>query len=113
MRPGRTGNAVLAEALAQAKIEGINATIYSHPLGYHGHAAGPTIGLWDQQGGVPGRGDYALFDDTCYSIELNAKKEVPEWDNQLVQMALEEDAVLTGGKVSWLTGRQTELHLIR
>ena len=113
MRPGRTGNAVLAEALAQAKIEGINATIYSHPLGYHGHAAGPTIGLWDQQGGVPGRGDYPLFDDTCYSIELNAKKEVPEWDNQLVQMALEEDAVLTGGKVSWLTGRQTELHLIR
>jgi hypothetical protein len=113
MRPDRTGNDVLKDALAQAKIEGINATIYSHPLGYHGHAAGPTIGLWDQQGGVPGRGDYPLFDDTCYSIELNAKKEVPEWDGQLLQIALEEDAVLTGGKVSWLNGRQTELHLIR
>ncbi|MEP7199075.1 MAG: M24 family metallopeptidase, partial [Chloroflexota bacterium] len=110
---GRTGNAVLQATLAQAKAEGLNPTVYSHPLGYHGHAAGPTIGLWDQQGGVPGRGDYELFDDTCYSIELNAKKAVPEWDGQEVRMALEEDAVLNGGQMRWLDGRQTELYLIR
>lgn len=112
MAVGKTGNDVLREALAQANAEGLLPSIYSHPLGYHGHAAGPTIGLWDQQGGVPGRGDYVLYDDTVYSIELNVRHPVPEWAGQEVRMALEEDAVLGGGSVSWLDGRQTVLHLI-
>ncbi len=112
MQVGQTGNQVLFATLEKARSEGINATVYSHPLGYHGHAAGPTIGLWDQQDGVPGRGDYELFDNTCYSIELNIKKEIPEWDNQEVRIALEEDAALTGGKMRWLANRQTKLHLI-
>jgi len=112
MVAGRTGNQILKVALAKAKEEGINASIYTHPLGHHGHAAGPTIGLWDRQGGVPGRGDYELFDDTCYAIELNAKKAVPEWEGQEVRMALEQDAVFTGGKIHFMAGRQTELHLI-
>jgi hypothetical protein len=109
---GRTGNDVLKSALDRAKSEGIDPMIYSHPLGYHGHAAGPTIGLWDQQGGVPGKGDYEVFDDTCYSIELNVKKTVPEWGNQQVRVALEEDAVLTGGHIDWICGRRTTFHLI-
>jgi len=67
---GRTGNEILASALAVASDEGITASIYTHPIGFHGHAAGPTIGLWDQQGGVPGRGDYPLYPNTAYSIEL-------------------------------------------
>jgi Metallopeptidase family M24 len=112
MQVGRSGNDVLRAALARATAEGITPSIYSHPLGYHGHAAGPVIGLWDQQGGVPGKGDYPLFDDTCYSIELNIKQAVLEWDNQLVRIALEEDAVLTGGQMRWLSGRQTSFHLI-
>ncbi len=112
MQVGRTGNEVLLAVLEQARQEAIDAMVYSHPLGYHGHAAGPTIGLWDQQGGVPGRGDYELFDDTCYSIELNVKKAVPEWGGQLVRIALEEDAVLTQRQMRWLHERQTMLHLI-
>jgi hypothetical protein len=112
MVAGRTGNQILKAALDKAAEEGLKASIYTHPLGFHGHAAGPTIGLWDQQEGVPGRGDYELFDDTCYAIELNVKKEVPEWEGQEVRMALEQDAVFTGGKVYWLAGRQTKLHLV-
>jgi hypothetical protein len=112
MQIALTGNEVLAAVRQQAEAESIAATIYSHPLGYHGHAAGPTIGLWDQQGGVPGRGDYPLFDDTAYSIELNIQQPVPEWENQIVRIALEEDAILSGGKMRWLAGRQTALHLI-
>jgi hypothetical protein len=111
MVAGRTGNEVLVAALAQARGEGIKASIYTHPLGYHGHAAGPTIGLWDRQDGVPGKGDYPVFEDTCYAIELNARADVPEWDQE-VRMALEEDAVLTEGRLQWLSGRQTQLHLI-
>jgi hypothetical protein len=112
MQVGRSGNQVLKAVLEQAKSEGITPSVYSHPLGYHGHAAGPVIGLWDQQGGVPGRGDYELFDNTCYSIELNITKAVPEWENQVVRIALEEDAVLSGGQMRWLSGRQTAFHLI-
>lgn len=112
MQIGRTGNEVLKAALDQAKNEGISPQIYSHPLGYHGHAAGPVIGLWDAQEGVPGRGDYPVFDQTCYSIELNVTKPIPEWADQVVRIALEEDAVLSGGQMRWLHGRQIEFHLI-
>ena len=112
MRIGRSGNEVLKSALERARQEGIRAQIYSHPLGYHGHAAGPMIGMWDQQEGVPGVGDYPLFDDTAYSIELNVVKSIPEWDNQDVRIMLEEDAALTGGQMRWLDGRQEALHLI-
>jgi hypothetical protein len=112
MVAGRSGNEILKVALDQAKAEGLKASIYTHPLGYHGHAAGPTIGLWDRQEGVPGRGDYELFDDTCYAIELNVVKAIPEWGGQEVRMALEEDAVFTSGALQWLHGRQTRLHLI-
>jgi hypothetical protein len=103
---------VLQDALQKAQGEGINPMIYTHAIGYHGHAAGPTIGLWDQQVDVPGRGDYELFNDTCYAIELNVKRSVPEWDGQEVLFGLEEEAVLTGDSVRWLAGRQTEFHII-
>lgn len=112
MQLGLTGNQVLLKALEHARNEGLEPSIYTHPLGYHGHAAGPTIGLWDQQQGVAGAGDYALFDYTCYSIELNVKHAVPEWNQQKVQIALEEDALLAGGEVRFLSGRQTQLHII-
>jgi len=109
---GRTGNEVLEGALHQARAEGIDATIYTHPIGYHGHAAGPTIGLWDRQGGVPGRGDYPMFANTAYSIELNAAVAIPEWGGQTVRMMLEEDAFFDGEEVRYIDGRQTELWLI-
>jgi Xaa-Pro aminopeptidase len=109
---GRTGNDVLKRAREKAASEGIVPSIYTHPLGNHGHAAGTTIGLWDKQGGVPGTGDYPLHANTCYAIELNAKKAVAEWGGQEVRMSLEEDAVLTSGGLRWLSGRQTRLYLI-
>ena len=112
MTAGRTGNEILASILEQTGREGIDATVYTHPLGYHGHGAGTTIGLWDMQGGVPGRGEYELFDDTCHSMELNVKVEIPEWNGQKVQMAVEQDILFTGGRAYFLAGRQTELYLI-
>ncbi len=112
MKNGRTGNEILKIALDNAKKDGLKPSIYTHPLGVHGHAAGPTIGLWDQQGGVPGRGEYPLHPDTCYAIELNAKRDVPEWDNQEVRMSLEQDAWWTGEKLVFMAGRQKRLHLV-
>lgn len=112
MQIGRTGNEILAEALQQSRAEGINPQVYSHPLGYHGHAAGPTIGLWDQQGGVPGKGDYPVYDNTAYSIELNIAAPVPEWNDQVVRIRLEEDAAMHNGEMRWLDGRQTHFHIV-
>lgn len=112
MARGRTGNEILRDSLNEAKAEGIKGSVYCHPIGYHGHAAGPTIGLWDRQEGVPGQGDYELFDDTCHSLELNIRQAIPEWNGQEVRMALEEDIVYTGGEVYLLDGRQKRLHLI-
>ena len=112
MKTGHTGNRILKMALDNAKKAGLNPSIYTHPIGVHGHAAGPTIGLWDQQDGVPGRGDHPLHPDTCYAIELNAKKEVPEWDGQEVRMSLEQDAWWTGDRLVFMAGRQKRLHLV-
>ena len=113
MKAGRTGNQVLASSLKRAKDEGLRPSMYSHPLGVHGHAAGTPIGMWDMQGGVPGVGDFPLSDDTAHSIELNVTATVPEWGGQDVRIALEQDAVLTRDGVKWLDRRQTAFHLIR
>ncbi len=112
MKTGRTGNEILKIALDNANENGLKPSIYTHPIGVHGHAAGPTVGLWDQQGGVPGRGDYPLHPDTCYAIELNAKRNVPEWDEQEVRMSLEQDAWWTSEKLVFMAGRQKKLHLV-
>jgi hypothetical protein len=113
MKEGSTGNQILAAALKRAKDEGLRPSIYTHPLGVHGHAAGPTIGLWDRQGGVPGAGDYPLHFDTVYSIELNVRAAVPEWGGEDVQVALEQDAAFTRSGPFFLDKRQTELLLIK
>ena len=109
---GRSGNEILARALAAAKAEGIRPSIYTHPIGYHGHASGPTIGMWDQQGGVPGAGDYPLYPNTAYSIELNATVSIPEWGGQDVRIMLEEDAFFEGTTVRYIDPRQESLYLI-
>lgn len=112
-KDGRTGNEILLSSMSKMKAEGINGSIYTHPLGFHGHAAGPTIGLWDQQRAIPGRGDYPLFSNTCYAIELNVKMEIPEWNGQEVRIGLEQDGVYTGKGVYYLDGRQMRFHLIK
>ena len=110
---GRTGNEILACALEQGRAAGLRPSVYTHPLGYHGHGAGPTIGLWDQQDGVPGKGDYPLLADTCHSIELNVTVSIPEWGGKDVKIMLEEDAFFDGQSCRYIDGRQTDIILIR
>ena len=110
-KTGRTGNEILKMSLDHCKTENIKCTIYTHPLGFHGHAAGTTIGLWDQQGGVPVQGDYPLYAMTAHSIELNAATFIKEWDKE-IRIMLEEDAFFDGEKTYYIDGRQTELMTI-
>jgi len=110
-KTGRTGNEMLLSALKQAKEEGIKSQIYTHPIGYYGHGSGPTIGMWDKQEGVPVNGDYPLFPNTAYSIELNAKVHIKEWDKEVAIM-LEEDALFDGKTCDYIDPRQTEMIII-
>jgi len=114
MKPGRTGNEVLLDTLAAMKAAGIEGTVYTHPIGDHGHGAGPLIGIWDRQQPIPGRGDVPLLPSTWFSIELQATTPVPEWSGQKVRSAQEEDALVAeDGTASWVLGRQTRYHLVR
>jgi Xaa-Pro aminopeptidase len=114
IRPGRTGNEILATSRERMKGRGIDGTVYSHPIGLHGHGAGPLIGLWDYQNGVAGRGDAKVIPSMWYSIELQATTPVPEWNGQSVRMAQEEDAIIgADGKIRWALKRQSELFLVR
>ncbi len=114
MRPGRTGNEILLAALAAMQEAGIDGTIYTHAIGEHGHGAGPLIGLWDRQDGVPGQGDVPIRAGTWHSIELQATTPVSEWDDEPVRMMLEEEAELTpDGEMRWVLKRQSALHLVR
>ncbi len=110
-KAGASGNSVLAAARGKAIAAGLQPSIYSHPLGYHGHAAGSAIGFWDNQDPDP-RGEYAIRPATAWSIELSATAPVPEWDNQPVSFKTEEDAFFDGTTVRYIDGRQTELFLI-
>lgn len=113
-RPGRSGNEVLRAALAKLKSEGITGTMYSHPIGMHGHGAGPIIGLWDYQEGVPGRGDAKIVPSMWFSSELQTTSTVPEWGGQSVRIAQEEDFMVgADGIPRWAFKRQSEFHLVR
>lgn len=108
---GATGNAILAKARAKAIAAGLEPSIYSHPIGYHGHGAGAPIGLWDNQAGPP-QGDYPVAANTGWSIELFARHAVPEWGGQKVEFRLEEDAYFDGEAVRYIDGRMEHFHLI-
>jgi len=113
IRPGLTGNEVLHATLARMNGEGLDGTVYTHPIGLNGHGAGPLIGLWDYQEGVPGRGDHPVMAGMWFSSELQVTTPVPEWGGQPVRMAVEEDFVLGGdGKPRWALKRQDRLHLV-
>ncbi|RKH63480.1 M24 family metallopeptidase [Corallococcus llansteffanensis] len=114
IKPGRTGNEVLRAALARMKAEGLDGTVYSHPIGLNGHGAGPMIGMWDRQEGVPGNGEHRVMPQSWFAIELQATTPVPEWGQQPVRSGQEEDVVLDAqGAVHWAYQRQTAFHLVR
>ena len=109
---GRTGNEILSAAQRSLEKLGIQHAIYTHPLGVYGHAPGPTIGMWDNQGPTIGRGDWPLYPMTGYAIEGNVVVRVSEWDYQRVQMKLEQSALFDGKTVHYLAERQTVLHVV-
>lgn len=110
-KEGKAGNQVLAETRKQAIDNGITPSIYTHPIGFHGHGSGTTIGMWDMQGGVPFTGDYPMHFRTAYSIELNCSVYITDWKKE-IKIQLEEDGYFDEAGFRYIDGRQSELILI-
>ncbi len=105
---GKTGNQILLKSLEEAKAEGLQPSIYTHPLGTYGHSAGPTIGMWDSQGGVTVTGDYPLFRNTVYAIELNVTERIEQW-NKDIRIMLEEAGYFGPDGFRYVNKRQTAI----
>ncbi len=113
---GRTGNEIVASAMAKAEAEGLRPLIYSHPLGVHGHGAGCTADARPPESApedIRERGEYPLFPDTAYAIEFSSTTAVPEWENQDVRIGYEETGIFTESGCRFADGRQTKFYLIR
>jgi len=108
---GKTGNEILLKSLSEAKAEGLRPSIYTHPLGTYGHSAGPTIGMWDAQEGVPVAGDYPLYKNTVYAIELNTTVNIKEW-NKDIRIMLEEAGFYGESGFRYVNGRQQSIKAI-
>jgi hypothetical protein len=52
-----------------------------------------------------------MYENTVYSIELNAASYLKQW-NKEIRIMLEEDAYFDGKNVTYLDGRQKAFHLI-
>ncbi|MBN1274114.1 MAG: M24 family metallopeptidase [Candidatus Aminicenantes bacterium] len=115
-REGRTGNAIVASAMKKGEEEGLRPLIYSHPVGFHGHAAGPPM---DARGpgrapeGLEQRGEYPLYPNTVYAIEYSCTSTVPEWGNQDVRIGFEETGVFTKEGCKFIDGHQIRFFLIK
>ena len=77
----------------------------------YGHAAGPTIGMWDSQGGVAGAGDYLLYENTAYAIELNTTVTIDEWKKD-IRIMLEEAGYWGKDGFRYISGRQEKIIIV-
>ncbi len=108
---GNSGNEILLNSLKEAKKKGLRPSIYTHPLGTYGHSSGPTIGMWDSQGGVVGTGDYPLNYNTVYAIELNNTSYINEWGRD-IRIMLEEAGFYGVDGHRYVNGRQTQIKIV-
>ena len=107
-KSGDSGNTILKNTLEQAKAECLQPSVYTHPLGSYGHSSGPSIGMWDAQEGVPVNGDYPLYPNTVYAIELNTTVHIEAWQRD-IRIMLEEAGFFGKDGFRYVSGRQTKL----
>jgi Xaa-Pro aminopeptidase len=115
-KTGRSGNEIVSTTMEKANAQGLRALIYTHPLGFHGHAAGPPMDARSPERapeGILDRGEYTLYSNTVYSIEFSCTTSIPEWDGQDVRIGFEDDALFTKGSCKFIDGHQIEFLLIK
>lgn len=112
-RPGMTGwEATLAIA---EQLEGVDflPSLYSHPIGNHGHGLGPSINARDMDLSSPPPEDSPLREGSYRSVEFSATTAIPEYDGGEVRIPMEDDAYLTSQGYEYFRPYQTEWYVIR
>jgi hypothetical protein len=111
-KPARAAGDVYNDVMSDMKEKGIEAKVYSHPLGFQGHALGAAIDYraWQRAETLPPR---KLRDGSYISIELNSVTAVPEWDGQKVFVMEEDPAYLTADGWKFFVPRQTEWYVVK
>jgi Xaa-Pro aminopeptidase len=108
-RPGRSSAEVYEAVMAEMKEKGIEAQVYSHPLGNQGHALGASIDFRSAQRKEEPK---LLRAGSYIAIELNTRTPVPEWDGQEVFAMQEDPAYLTDEGWRFFVPRQEAYYLI-
>jgi Xaa-Pro aminopeptidase len=108
-RPGALNTVVYDCAMKEMKEKGIEASIYSHPIGFQGHGLGAGIAY----GADAGREAKPLREGSYISIELNTATVVPELAGRKVYVMMEDDARLTADGWRFFLPRQERWYLIR
>jgi Xaa-Pro dipeptidase len=111
-RPGLTGGTVFRATMAEMKEKGIEAMVYSHPIGTQGHGLGAGIDFR-----AANRSDTTALNSrlrlgSYISIELNTGTPVPEWGGKKVFVMMEDDAHLTPEGFRFFRPRQEQFYLI-
>ena len=113
-RPGRPAGEVYNQTMEEMKQKGIEAQIYSHPIGNQGHGLGPSIDFRatkrDDIGATQAK---PLRKGSYLSVELNTQTAVPEWDQQKVYIMMEDDAYLTDDGYKFFVPRQEAFYLVK
>ena len=112
-RPGDISGEVYNEAMGEMDELGIEAMIYSHPLGNHGHGLGASIDFRAaKREDAEERQAKRLREGSYIAIEFNIADEIPEWDNQKVWIMQEDPAYLTANGWEHFVPRQEEFYLV-
>ncbi len=113
-RPGALAGDVYNETMAEMERLGIEAMIYSHPLGNQGHGLGASIDFRSaQREDAQERQAKTLREGSYIAIEFNIADEIPEWDGQKVWIMQEDPAHLTAEGWVLFVPRQQEFYLVR
>ena len=112
-RPGKTAGDVYDQTMAEMKEKGIEAKIYSHPIGFQGHGLGAAIDYRAAARAKDMPVSKKLRLGSYISIELNTQTPVPEWNNQKVFVMMEDDAHLTEDGWKFFLPRQEQWYLIK
>ena len=114
LQAGKIGSDVKTTIEKRAAKQGIKASIYGHTQGNWVHGAGArAVFDWPDR-----YGDFArepVRSSEFWSIEYNVQGKVPEWNNQIVTIPREEDAVIEadGSGARFIVGPQKEFWLIK
>ena len=112
-RPGRAAGEVHDAAMAEMTARGIAAMIYSHALGNHGHALGPTIDFRSARRGETERLAAPLRAGSYLAVELSTRLAVEEWGGQEVFFGEEDPAWLAEDGYCFFRPIQDSFYLIR